>query len=48
MAGAHRIVTAPDRTRTEDDLPDDEALAAYRDLFGIDLERLPVALHPPS
>ncbi|MCD2189948.1 arylamine N-acetyltransferase family protein [Actinomycetospora soli] len=48
MAGAHRIVTAPDGTRTEDDLPDDEALAAYRDLFGVDLDRLPVALHPPS
>lgn len=48
MAGAHRIVTAPDGSRSEDDLPDDEALAAYRDLFGIDLDRLPVALHPPS
>lgn len=48
MAGSHRIVTAVDGTRTEDDLPDDEALAAYRDLFGIDLDRLPVALHPAS
>lgn len=48
MAGAHRIVTAADGTRTEDDLRDDEALVAYRELFGIDLDRLPVALHPPS
>ena len=38
--------TAPDGTRTEDDLSDGEALAAYRDLFGIVLDRLPVPLHP--
>ncbi|GLZ52935.1 N-hydroxyarylamine O-acetyltransferase [Actinomycetospora sp. NBRC 106378] len=48
MAGARRIVTAADGTRSENDLPDDEALVAYRDLFGIVLDRLPVALHPLS
>lgn len=40
------IRTAADGTRTEDELPDDEALAAYRDLFGVVLDRLPVPLHP--
>lgn len=43
----HRLIrTAPDGTRTEDDLSDGEALAAYRDLFGFALDRLPVPLHP--
>ncbi|MEJ2869524.1 arylamine N-acetyltransferase [Actinomycetospora sp. OC33-EN08] len=48
LAGARLIRTAPDGTRTEDDLSDGEALSAYRDVFGITLDRLPVALHPPQ
>jgi N-hydroxyarylamine O-acetyltransferase len=46
LAGRQLIRTAADGTRTEDDLSDGEALAAYRDLFGIALVRLPVPLHP--
>ncbi|NMO92219.1 arylamine N-acetyltransferase [Actinomycetospora sp. TBRC 11914] len=46
LAGHQLIRTAADGTRTEDELSDDEALAAYRDLFGIVLDRLPVPLHP--
>ena len=38
--------TAADGSRSEDHLSDGEALAAYRDLFGIVLQRLPVPLHP--
>ena len=38
--------TAADGTRSEDHLSDGEALAAYRDLFGIVLHRLPVPMHP--
>jgi N-hydroxyarylamine O-acetyltransferase len=46
LSGNRLIRTAADGTRTEDDLSDGEALAAYRDLFGIVLHRLPVPLHP--
>jgi N-hydroxyarylamine O-acetyltransferase len=46
VAGTKLIRTAADGTRTEHDLSDGEALAAYRDLFGITLDRLPVALYP--
>ncbi|MDL5154468.1 arylamine N-acetyltransferase family protein [Actinomycetospora termitidis] len=48
LAGAKLIRTAPDGTRTEDDLSAGEALSAYRDLFGIALDRLPTPLHPPQ
>lgn len=48
LAGNQLIRTAADGTRTEDELSDGEALAAYRDLFGITLERLPVPLHPQA
>ncbi|MCD2193578.1 arylamine N-acetyltransferase [Actinomycetospora endophytica] len=46
LSGTLRIRTAADGTRTEDDLSAGEALAAYRDMFGITLDRLPVPLHP--
>jgi N-hydroxyarylamine O-acetyltransferase len=46
LSGTRLIRTAADGTRTEDDLSDGEALAAYRDLFGVVLDRLPVPLHP--
>jgi N-hydroxyarylamine O-acetyltransferase len=46
LAGLQLIRTAADGTRTEDDLSAGEALATYRDLFGIALDRLPVPLHP--
>jgi N-hydroxyarylamine O-acetyltransferase len=38
----HRLIRTVDGQRSEDDLPDDQAvLAAYRDHFGIDLDRVP-------
>jgi N-hydroxyarylamine O-acetyltransferase len=46
LAGSQLIRTAADGTRTEEHLSDGEALAAYRDLFGFALDRLPVPLHP--
>ena len=46
LSGSLLTRTAPDGTRTEEDLSDGEALAAYRDLFGIVLDRLPVPLAP--
>jgi N-hydroxyarylamine O-acetyltransferase len=48
LAGNQLIRTAADGTRTEERLPDDEALVAYRELFGIVLDRLPVPLHPEA
>jgi N-hydroxyarylamine O-acetyltransferase len=46
LAGTQLVRTAADGTRTEEQLSDADALAAYRDLFGIVLDRLPVPLHP--
>lgn len=46
LAGTTLIRTGADGTRTEDVVSDGEALAAYRDLFGVVLDRLPVPLHP--
>lgn len=46
LAGTRLIRTAADGTRTEEDLSDGEALTAYRDVFGIVLDRLPVPLYP--
>ena len=46
LGGTLLIRTAADGTRTEEQLSDGEALAAYRDLFGFALDRLPVPLHP--
>jgi N-hydroxyarylamine O-acetyltransferase len=48
LAGNQLIRTAADGTRSEEQLSDDEALAAYRDLFGFGLDRLPVPLHPAT
>jgi len=46
LAGDLRIVTGADGRRTETTLDSDEAiLAAYHDLFGIDLDRVP---RPPA
>lgn len=41
LTGTTLVRTAADGTRTETALSDDDALAAYRDLFGIALDRLP-------
>lgn len=41
LNGTKLIRTAPDGTRTEEQLAVPEALAAYRDHFGITLDRLP-------
>ncbi|AUG75766.1 acetyltransferase [Kitasatospora sp. MMS16-BH015] len=41
LAGTRLITTTPDGTRTEADLTPAEALTAYRDHFGITLDRLP-------
>lgn len=46
MSGRTLLVTASDGTRIEEELTDREALAAYRDRFGIELDRLPVPLYP--
>ena len=46
LAGSQLIRTAADGTRTEEELSAGAALAAYRDLFGFALDRLPVPLHP--
>jgi N-hydroxyarylamine O-acetyltransferase len=46
LSGTLLIRTAADGTRTEEKLSDGEALATYRDVFGIALDRLPVPLHP--
>ncbi|MGV9271268.1 arylamine N-acetyltransferase family protein [Kitasatospora sp. NPDC003701] len=41
LGGARLIRTGPDGARTEDLLDEADALAAYRELFGITLDRLP-------
>jgi N-hydroxyarylamine O-acetyltransferase len=41
LTGTTLVRTAADGTRTETALSDDDALAAYRDLFGVALDRLP-------
>ncbi len=46
LSGTLLVRTAADGTRTEQVLSDGEALATYRDVFGIALDRLPVPLHP--
>ncbi len=48
LAGTMLIRTAADGTRTEETVSEDEALTAYRDLFGLVLERLPIPLHPQA
>lgn len=48
LGGNRLIRTGSDGTRTEEDLCDDETRAAYRDRFGIVLDRLPVPLHPQA
>jgi N-hydroxyarylamine O-acetyltransferase len=45
----HTLIRTSGGTRTEQELgADGEVLAAYRDHFGIVLDRLPVAVHPPQ
>lgn len=39
----HKLTRTENDERTEQTLTDDEALAAYRELFGIELDRLPSA-----
>lgn len=46
MQGTTLLRTAGDGTRTEEELGEQEALDAYRDLFGVRLDRLPTPLHP--
>lgn len=46
LNGTRLIRTGPDGARTEEELSDGEALAAYRDLFGIVIDRLPTPLYP--
>ncbi|MFJ9691183.1 arylamine N-acetyltransferase [Kitasatospora sp. NPDC101183] len=41
LSGTRLIRTAPDGTRTEEQLTDGGAIAAYREHFGITLDRLP-------
>ncbi|MEU4119947.1 arylamine N-acetyltransferase [Kitasatospora sp. NPDC028055] len=43
LNGTRLVRTAPDGTRTEEELTDAAALSAYREHFGIVLDRLPVA-----
>ncbi|MFG3229794.1 arylamine N-acetyltransferase [Kitasatospora sp. NPDC048194] len=45
LSGTRLIRTSPDGTRTEEQLTDAGALAAYREHFGITLDRLPT---PPA
>jgi N-hydroxyarylamine O-acetyltransferase len=47
LAGTRLIRTARDGSRTEHELTGAEALDAYRDLFGIALDRLPVGTPAP-
>jgi len=45
----HTLIRTSGGTRTEQELgADGEVLAAYRDHFGIVLDRVPVAVHPPQ
>ena len=46
MQGTTLLRTSGDGTRTEEQLGEQEALDAYRDLFGIELDHLPRVLHP--
>ncbi|MGI5468710.1 arylamine N-acetyltransferase family protein [Streptomyces sp. CA-132043] len=46
LSGRTFVSTAPDGSRTEREIPEDELLAAYRTHFGITLDRAPVAPVP--
>ncbi|MEU6115323.1 arylamine N-acetyltransferase [Streptomyces sp. NPDC047117] len=48
LSGRTFVSTAPDGSRTEREIPEDELLAAYRTHFGITLDRAPVAPVPPT
>ncbi|WP_208114151.1 arylamine N-acetyltransferase family protein [Actinomycetospora succinea] len=48
ISGPKLIETDDDGTRTERTVPADEQLAIYRDTFGIVLDAVPPALHPPD
>ncbi len=46
LSGRTMVRTSASGERWEQELSDPDALAAYRDVFGIELDRLPVPLHP--
>ncbi|WP_438272825.1 arylamine N-acetyltransferase family protein [Streptomyces sclerotialus] len=46
LSGRTFVSTAPDGSRTEREIPEDELLAAYRTHFGMSLDRTPVTPSP--
>jgi N-hydroxyarylamine O-acetyltransferase len=44
--GGSKLYETVDGNRTETELSDEEVLATYRDRFGVELDTLPVLLHP--